>query len=100
MSVSRPDIEHIARLATLAVDDAALAELTRQIADILEYVAQLEQVPYDDAAAGHRVGPTHLQLREDVVNPIKLTLPVGELAPEFEEGFFLVPKVAGLGHDE
>ncbi len=39
-------------------------------------------------------------LRDDVVDPIKLSLPVGELAPEFAEGFFLVPKVAGVGDDE
>lgn len=100
MSVSRADIEHIARLAALAVDHATMAELTRQISDILEYVAQLEKVPHDDTTVRHRAGPTHLTLRKDVVNPIKLTLPVGELAPEFEEGFFIVPKVSGLGDDE
>ena len=100
MTVSRNEIDHIARLAALAVDDGTMAELTKQIGDILDYVAQLEKVPLDEATAEHRAGPTHLVLRDDVVDPIKLTLPVGELAPEFEEGFFIVPKVAGLGDDE
>ncbi len=100
MSVSREEIEHIARLAALAVDDGTMAELTKQIGDILDYVAQLEKVPRDETTAGHRAAPTHLGLRDDIVDPIELALPVGELAPEFEEGFFIVPKVAGLGDDE
>ncbi len=100
MSVSRDEIEQIARLAALAVDDETMDELTQQIGDILNYIAQFEQVPHDEAPAGYRAGPAHLVLRDDVVDPTKLTRPVGELAPEFAEGFFLVPKVAGLGGDE
>ncbi len=100
MSVSRSDVERIARLAMLAVDDTTLAELTTQIGNILDYVAQLENVPPDDATSGHRAGPSHPALRKDVVDPIELTLPVSQLAPEFEDGFFIVPKVAGLGDDE
>ena len=100
MSVSRGEIEHIARLAGLAVDDETMTELTKQIGDILNYIAQLEQVPHDEAMAAHRAGPAQLVLRDDAVDPIRLTVPVGELAPEFEEGFFLVPKVAGLGDHE
>ena len=84
----------------LAVDDTTLAELTKQIGNILDYVAQLENVPHDDATSGHRAGPSHAALRKDVVDPIELTLPVSQLAPEFEDGFFIVPKVAGLGDDE
>jgi len=41
MSVTRTDVEKIAALAELAVDEATAAELERQLTRILDYVAQL-----------------------------------------------------------
>jgi aspartyl-tRNA(Asn)/glutamyl-tRNA(Gln) amidotransferase subunit C len=100
MTVSREDIEHIAHLASLEVDEDAVAELTRQIGDILQYVSQLDAVDSAPRPAMEEAAPTRAALRGDVVDPIPLTRSPGEMAPEFADGFYLVPKVAGLGEDE
>ena len=48
LSISRQEVKRIAHLASLAVDEASLAELTRQIGDILQYVAQLDDLEPDN----------------------------------------------------
>jgi len=45
MSVSRQEVERIARLAELHVDEAALPALTEQLSRILDYVSQIAAVP-------------------------------------------------------
>ena len=97
MSVTRAEVEHIARLAALALDEKSLPALTEQIGQILEYVSQLEAVEdAGDPAGGAYPGPRQ-PLREDNVRPTPLALPLQELAPAFRDGLFLVPRLGGVG---
>ena len=64
-----------------------------QLNRIVDYVAQLDQVPAD--AHGRAVparARTQLALREDVPGSVPLARPPAEFAPEFADGFFLVPR--------
>jgi aspartyl-tRNA(Asn)/glutamyl-tRNA(Gln) amidotransferase subunit C len=93
MGVTRKDVEKIAALAELAVDDAAAAELEKQLSRILDYVAQLGEVTDDAAAAGdERAAP----LRRDVVAPDPLSRTPKEIAPAFRDGLFTVPRLGEL----
>lgn len=92
MSVTRNDVEKIAALAELAVDDATAAELERQLSRILDYVAQLGGVS-DDAAAGDARAA---RLRRDELDPDPLSRPPGEIAPAFQRGLFTVPRLGEL----
>ncbi|MDO8666499.1 MAG: Asp-tRNA(Asn)/Glu-tRNA(Gln) amidotransferase subunit GatC, partial [Gemmatimonadales bacterium] len=66
MSVTRDHIRKIADLAELGVDDAAAAELEGQLSRILDFVAQLAEVPTD----GNGVGDERsVRLRRDDVAP-------------------------------
>ena len=94
MSVSRADVERIAQLAALDVDDASLAALTQQIGRILEYVSQLEAVQGTAQMPGISHAP---ELRADVVRKADLAVPPGEFAPAFKSGLFLVPRLGGVG---
>ncbi len=93
MGVTRADVEKIAALAELAVDDAAAAELQRQLTRILDYVAQLGEVT-DDATAA--VDERAVRLRRDVINPDPLGRPPQEIAPAFTDGLFTVPRLGEL----
>jgi aspartyl-tRNA(Asn)/glutamyl-tRNA(Gln) amidotransferase subunit C len=84
---------HIARLAELAVDDEALPAVALELSKILEFVAQLDQVPAGSPRP-FLAGPDLAPLRADEVKPIPLGLPPGAIAPEFRDGFFLVPRLA------
>jgi aspartyl-tRNA(Asn)/glutamyl-tRNA(Gln) amidotransferase subunit C len=92
MSIGREEVRHVARLAELAVRDEDLDRLVTQLNRIVDYVAQLDQVPADRPAEPFLPGPRAVALREDVPGPVPLARPPAELAPEFAEGFFLVPR--------
>jgi aspartyl-tRNA(Asn)/glutamyl-tRNA(Gln) amidotransferase subunit C len=92
MSIGRDEVMHVARLAELAVRDEELDRLVDQLNRIVDYVAQLDQVPADRMAAPFLPGPQSLALREDVPGSVPLARPPAELAPEFADGFFLVPR--------
>ncbi len=99
MSISPEEVERIARLASLAVDEASIPELTRHIGDLLQYVAQLEDLEPDDTSVAFRPGPASAPLRADVTPPIPMTFSPREMAPDFERGLYIVPRVGGLGDD-
>lgn len=96
MSVSREDVERIAKLAALDVDEGSLPALTAQIGRILEYVSQLERVQGAAAMPGISHPPG---LRQDVVRKPDLAAPPGSIAPAFKDGLFLVPRLGGVGAD-
>ena len=92
MSIGREEVLHVARLAELAVKENELDRLVEQLNRIVDYVAQLEQVPGDVAAEPFLPGPHSVALREDRPAPVPLQHLPADFAPEFAEGFFLVPR--------
>jgi aspartyl-tRNA(Asn)/glutamyl-tRNA(Gln) amidotransferase subunit C len=101
VTVTREEIERIARLAALAVEPEALPALTRHIAGILDYVSQLEQLDtagVEPDAGNPSAGPGQ-GLRPDVARRATLAFPPAELAPAFQDGLFLVPRLGAVGDD-
>lgn len=92
MSIGRDEVLHVARLAELAVREEELDRLVAQLNRIVDYVAQLDQVPADHIADPFLPGPRSVALREDVPGSVSLARPPAEIAPEFRDGFFLVPR--------
>jgi aspartyl-tRNA(Asn)/glutamyl-tRNA(Gln) amidotransferase subunit C len=92
MSIGRSEVLHVARLAELAVREEELDRLVSQLNRIVDYVTQLDQVPADRMAEPFLPGPAAAALREDVPEPVPLARAPAEFAPEFREGFFLVPR--------
>jgi aspartyl-tRNA(Asn)/glutamyl-tRNA(Gln) amidotransferase subunit C len=96
MTVSRRDVEHIARLAALSVDDQSLPELTGQIGRILDYVSQLEAVRPEGGDAGIDLCDRPQALRSDEPRRTELNPPLAQLAPAFADGLFLVPRLGTM----
>jgi aspartyl-tRNA(Asn)/glutamyl-tRNA(Gln) amidotransferase subunit C len=92
MTIGRDEVLHVAKLAELAVPDTELGRLVDQVSRIVGYVAQLNQVPGDQMAEPFIPGAPTVALREDVEGAVPLARPAGSMAPEFREGFFLVPR--------
>jgi aspartyl-tRNA(Asn)/glutamyl-tRNA(Gln) amidotransferase subunit C len=92
MSIGRDEVLHVAKLAELAVREDELDRLVSQLNRIVDYVARLDQVPAGRPAEPFLPGPAAVALREDVPGPVPLARPPAALAPEFAEGFFLVPR--------
>lgn len=92
MSIGRDEVLHVAKLAELAVREEDLARLVGQLNRIVDYVAQLNEVPTDRMSEPFLPGPPAVTLREDVPGADALARSPAELAPEFKDGFFLVPR--------
>ena len=92
MSIGRDEVLHVAQLAELAVQDDELDRLVEQLNRIVDYVAQLNEVPSDRMAEPFLPGPQAVTLRPDTENPSPLARSPAEIAPEFADGFFLVPR--------
>jgi aspartyl/glutamyl-tRNA(Asn/Gln) amidotransferase C subunit len=98
VSVTRAEIRRIAELAELAVDEQTAAELEAQLSRILDYVAQLGELPKDGAGEGDdRV----VRLRADEPGRADpLARPPNEWAPAFKGGLFVVPRLGELDKGE
>jgi aspartyl-tRNA(Asn)/glutamyl-tRNA(Gln) amidotransferase subunit C len=96
VSISRSEVEQIARLAELQVDDAALPALVQQLSRILEYVAQIAGVAATESAPPFVPGPAAAPFRADVVRPAPLAFGPNRLGPVFRDGFFLVPRLGAF----
>jgi len=92
MSIGRDEVLHVAKLAELGVAEEELERLVEQMNRIVDYVAQLNQVPADAMAEPFLPGPASVRLREDVPGAVPLERPTESLAPEFLDGFFVVPR--------
>jgi len=99
MKIGEDEVRHVARLAELAVAESDVALLASQLEGIVNFVAQLADVPVESVPGTAVVGPSRTPLREDVVNPIPMTLTPAEMAPVFQQGFFVVPKLGGMAEE-
>ncbi|MBN2394359.1 MAG: Asp-tRNA(Asn)/Glu-tRNA(Gln) amidotransferase subunit GatC [Anaerolineae bacterium] len=99
MSLTREDVEHIAALAHIALDEAELALYQEQLSAILDHAAQLQELDTDAIPPTASVLPLRTVLRED--EP-KATLPVEDALanapaardnPAVRDNCFVVPPV-------
>jgi aspartyl-tRNA(Asn)/glutamyl-tRNA(Gln) amidotransferase subunit C len=97
MPVTREQIQRIAALAELAVDDAAAAELERHLTRILDHVRQLEEL---DTGATRVADERAVRLRADVVGADPLLRPPPAFAAAMKEGLVVVPRLGELGGGE
>ena len=93
--LTRADVEHVAKLARLALSEAEIDEFTGQLAGILEHAAQVAQLDTADVLPTAHPLPLVNVLRADVVRPSIDRDEVLAHAPASEEGRFLVPRILG-----
>ena len=93
MSLSADEVRWVAHLARLELSDAELATMTGQLAKILDYVDQLQQVDTEGVEPLAHPLPVQNVFRDDELTP---SLPVENAlstAPERHGDFFGVPAV-------
>lgn len=92
-SVTAEEVQKIAHLSKLNLEGGELENLTRDFNQILDFVAQIEEVDVQDASAfDHVLGHENVR-RPDKPEP---SLPVEEvknIAPDYEAGYIVVPRV-------
>jgi len=93
MSLARDDVEKIAHLARLAVDEDELDSVAAGLSDILQMVEQMSAV--DTEGVTPMAHPLHMvqPLRPDQVTEENQRELFQSIAPQTEDGLYLVPKV-------
>lgn len=97
MPITRTEVEKIAKLANLELTDAEKDSFSGQLAAIVEYIDQLNELdtanvaPWQPRSVGNAA--TSHASRDDVVEPSLGQETALAQAPEPDEGHFTVPRV-------
>ena len=91
--IERKDVEHVARLARLALTDAELEKMRDQLNGILAYIEKLNALHTDGVEpTAHAVPPVNV-MREDEPQPCLPSEEALANAPERAGEFFRVPRI-------
>jgi len=93
MSIEKQTIENLATLARLAIDDKRVEEISQRLGSVLELVDQLQAADTSGLNdSDHPLSETQ-RLREDKVTETDHRGAFQAIAPDTEDGLYLVPKV-------
>ena len=93
MKITKAEVEHVARLARLALSEQEIDTFTGQMDAILAYVEKLNELDTDGITATAHAVPMENAFRDDAVHaPLGVENALSN-APARIEGFFRVPKV-------
>ena len=91
--ISIKDVEHVAKLARLELNDEEKQLFTKQLDSILKYVEQMSEVDTTNVEPMASAIPITNVMREDVVSYANTKEELMQNAPDEEDGFFKVPKI-------
>jgi aspartyl-tRNA(Asn)/glutamyl-tRNA(Gln) amidotransferase subunit C len=91
--ISRSDVEHVARLARLALTDDEITRFTDELGHILEHAADLATLDLDGVEPTAHPLPLTNVMRPDEIRPPLPRDDVLAEAPAVEDGRFRVPRI-------
>lgn len=95
--ITSEDVDYVAGLAQLSLDEEAKACLVKEMGDILAYMDKLNELDTSDVEPMmHVQGMTNVY-REDVVGDSLDREAALENAPSSDGEYFLVPRILGEG---
>jgi aspartyl-tRNA(Asn)/glutamyl-tRNA(Gln) amidotransferase subunit C len=93
--INKEEVEYIANLANLRIDEGDKELFTRQLGDILNYVEKLNELDTEGVIPTAYTVPMKNVLREDRVAPSIPREKALANAPDNVQGQFRVPKIIG-----
>ena len=93
MAITKKDVEHVARLARLALTEEEKENLTSQLAKILGYIERLNALNTSNVPPMAHPFASKTVWREDRQAPWTDAESILQNAPEREESYFKVKKV-------
>lgn len=93
MSLDKKTIQHIATLSRLSVSESESEEYRQDLSNILTLVEQMKTVETKDIEPMAHPLEITCRLREDAITETNQRDYFQSIAPEVEQGHYLVPKV-------
>ncbi len=91
--LTNDQVRHIAHLSRINLTDEEVARLTKDLENILHYIAKLEKLDVTHVEPTSHVLPLRNVYREDIVKPSLSQSNVMKLAKTTHNGSFKVPQV-------
>lgn len=91
--ISRADVEHLARLAHIAMTDSELARMTGELGVVLDSVATIQEAAGEDVPATSHPLPLTNVFRSDEVGHVFTAEESLANAPDALDGRFRVPAI-------
>ena len=93
MSLSKEQVEYIATLARLQLQDDEIADVVEKLSSIVDFVDQLQAASTDDVVPMAHPLNMSQRLRADEITESDLRDQAQKNAPSVEAGYYLVPRV-------
>ncbi len=93
MSLDKQDVEKIAHLARLDINETDVSNYAQNLSSILDLVEQMNSVDTDNVEPMAHPTDAVQRLREDEVRESNQRERFQDMAPQVENGLYLVPKV-------
>jgi len=93
MSLTTQDVEKVARLARLAMNEAEIEASRAQLSGIFDLIAEMQTVDTKGIQPMSHAQDVAQRLREDRVSEANQREAFQAIAPQVENGLYLVPKV-------
>lgn len=93
MSLNTNDIKKVAQLARLAMSETEIEATLAQLNGIFGLIAEMQAVDTENVAPMSHSQDLTQRLREDVVTEANQREAFQAIAPQVEQGLYLVPKV-------
>lgn len=93
MALTIKEVEHVALLARLELDDFEKELFAQQLSSILEYVDKLNELDTDGVEPLAHILPVYNIFRKDEVKPGSSREEILANAPLVEDGQYKVPKI-------
>ena len=86
-------IDKTAKLANLKLSDTEKKQYTETLSGIINYVEKISQLDTTDVKPTDHIADLYNVLREDVPHQSMDRAVTEKMAPQFENGHFVVPKI-------
>lgn len=93
MAISAEEVEHVAKLARLALSEGEKELYRNQLSDVLEHIKKIGEVDISEIEPTSHVMPLVNVFREDEVRPSLTAEEALSNAPWATKGAFKVPKI-------
>ena len=93
MSIDKNQVKKVAKLSRISLDDNKLESLSKDLASILNFVEQLNQLDTKKIEPLSSIVDKTLEPRSDKINDGKIKDEILKNSPDKNEDFFIVPKV-------
>jgi aspartyl-tRNA(Asn)/glutamyl-tRNA(Gln) amidotransferase subunit C len=93
MALNKNDVEKIAHLARLQINDSDIVEVAQRISNILGMIDQMQSVDTSAVSAMAHPFDACQRLRADKITETNQRDYYQQIAPATQDGLYLVPKV-------